>query len=1156
MIEQIFLTISVDPIDQESLYLKIWRAVLESVRNNSNQNYKKAMLASTITPFTTENTSVNDIKCNIQLVNTLKLPFTTGSEAPQTTCRVLSVQSSGDILLTINNLMYFFRYTALINKSLYIRQNLLNSTNQRFGNIVTPVKLKNVIRCREWNKDELKKMNGTYLSLICNIRVTADFPSDENKTSEKNEILSKLKERDSDLDKILRKKYVEHRIKPSHITSQQGQQIAFNNYYEKILSKHSLSVPPHSKELDPDDDEEIVLLKEQLMITEQTHLQIECEAAVKHKPTNVKCKHSKQSKVARKRQTSPDINPNNYIEKLPDTIKLTSPRADSDICILPIQRPNGFFPKTVLHESGRSKYGWAPNSLLLGKYCSKLSQSETYDTKKTAKINWEEIEARLANSGFINKMEKDTSEDTMTSDFSTGWIVESDKELTMTSKELSEVDDMEKNMKEKLLASKFLNESSSDQHISLLDLQDQMNTELKQIQLADAEKILLSSDKWKVITRNELKQAEHSRQKEKDLLSNLIDRPPLHRPQYERENTIFLTEFRNSVSPDTFSAFVLPVFLERFKTSRWLPALGLLNNHIPEGWMDFNASSHPICFIQWMLWTNILPSICSQNVPPCMEDEDPYLCQTISELCYDMELLHTDFQLPEECINELHLCLTKCIVYNLENNDEFRGWKMLEAISKTLVAFGFHDIDTVVILLLLYVKVLLTTEKGDTHYPQEFTNNNLLLYIHTSLQSSGFKSKYYNYLEEELSLLNKLGKCTKPIMSGKILHISDCIHLVSNTDTLGYWIKVFKILYFWLENWYEISDGNLLKDKSPRYAKQTKSILLAAVQPRTVKKGVHWTKSDSDNNENPILKDGIKALNAFIDWCHQQKLSELREQAKEQAIKSTTMKPETDSVSKQRIQILQDGEESGKHKMVMLLPPLSEIDRCVVRLGESHVVERRKYRRMKNILQPWIKTAEQSSYQDIMSVSQSLRDPTQPSYAQPWRSYKNALTGHFPPKIHIKPTECNLLPFNKYQSFKEKLEHKLKEIETLRVKLTNMKKRNRFKKSIPYTVCNMDNEDLQNYQRFLTASIHDEEKELNTVVQLFIPILSRLLPIPMKQFSLPVIHLSHTNFKSLVSKAQYLTNYEEENQGDRHHDFDTNSAYLSGGLSAGLMSAT
>ncbi|VDQ04125.1 unnamed protein product [Trichobilharzia regenti] len=665
------------------------------------------------------------------------------------------------------------------------------------------------------------------INKICNIRVTADFPSDENKTSEKNEILSKLKERDSDLDKILRKKYVEHRIKPSHITSQQGQQIAFNNYYEKILSKHSLSVPPHSKELDPDDDEEIVLLKEQLMITEQTHLQIECEAAVKHKPTNVKCKHSKQSKVARKRQTSPDINPNNYIEKLPDTIKLTSPRADSDICILPIQRPNGFFPKTVLHESGRSKYGWAPNSLLLGKYCSKLSQSETYDTKKTAKINWEEIEARLANSGFINKMEKDTSEDTMTSDFSTGWIVESDKELTMTSKELSEVDDMEKNMKEKLLASKFLNESSSDQHISLLDLQDQMNTELKQIQLADAEKILLSSDKWKVITRNELKQAEHSRQKEKDLLSNLIDRPPLHRPQYERENTIFLTEFRNSVSPDTFSAFVLPVFLERFKTSRWLPALGLLNNHIPEGWMDFNASSHPICFIQWMLWTNILPSICSQNVPPCMEDEDPYLCQTISELCYDMELLHTDFQLPEECINELHLCLTKCIVYNLENNDEFRGWKMLEAISKTLVAFGFHDIDT---------------------------------------------------------------------------------------------------------------------DKSPRYAKQTKSILLAAVQPRTVKKGVHWTKSDSDNNENPILKDGIKALNAFIDWCHQQKLSELREQAKEQAIKSTTMKPETDSVSKQRIQILQDGEESGKHKMVMLLPPLSEIDRCVVRLGESHVVERRKYR--------------------------------------------------------------------------------------------------------------------------------------------------------------------------------------------------------------------
>ncbi|CAH8645220.1 unnamed protein product [Heterobilharzia americana] len=574
--------------------------------------------------------------------------------------------------------------------------------------------------------------------------------------------------------------------------------------------------------------------------------------------------------------------------------------------------------------------------------------------------------------------------------------MESDKELTMTSKEMSEAEVMDKNMEEKLFLSRFLDSSKSkDQSVSLSDLQNEIDTELKETQASTAEKIIPPSEKWKVLTKNDLKKAEQSRLEEKDLLSELIDRPPPRRPQYERENTIFLTEFRNTLSPDTLSVFILPEFLQNFKNSRWFSALGLVSEQEPEGWMEFNASSNPTYFIHWMLWTNIMPKICSQASPPCLRDEDLYLCQTVSELCSDIAELHADFQLSEECTYRLHICLIECIKNELGKNEEFKAWKMLESVSKLLVTLGFHDIDTVAILLLLYAKVLLTSESDDVQHPCEIKDTNSIQYVHKSLHSMGFRNKYHNYLEEELIQLKNIGIPTKVAASKRIFHIRDCIHLVKNIETYGYWINSYKVIFVWLESWLEPEDDKLLKDKSSGNIRQTKGILLSTIKNKSMKKEVKWVQKDDDNHVLSVLKDGIKALNTFIDWCHEQRLSELREQAKGEAIQSATLKQKTNDIKKQEIQVVHDSKNCQKHKMVMLLPPLNESDRCIVRLGESYVTERRKYRRMNNILQPWMNITEQSRYGDDMMTSQSLRDPTQPSYAQPWKSYKNALTAIF-----------------------------------------------------------------------------------------------------------------------------------------------------------------
>uniref|UniRef100_A0A5K4FFM3 WD_REPEATS_REGION domain-containing protein n=2 Tax=Schistosoma mansoni TaxID=6183 RepID=A0A5K4FFM3_SCHMA len=1134
MIEQIFLTITTDPVEQEGLYLKVWQTIFDYNMGNEyhfrNSNGLKRTSIKTLQRLQmlvdSGDTGIVSLKCGLQLINTLRLPYPTGSRISKAVCRIVSIPSNGDILLTINNSIYLLHYKTL-NKYFRLRSYLLNLMNRSIENKMIPHILQNVIRKREWNIDGLRKMNDVTLSMVCNIRQPVDHSLEEKLTaqnlSEKSKIFTKLKERDIDLKEISQIKFAKTLSKRhyhiDYASTQEARRIAFNNYYEKILSRQCLNLTSYSKELNNEEDEEITLLKERLLTTEQTYSQIQIEASVKKRL--VKTSKQKLIKYHRtgKKQKLPQPSEDLSLVKHQETIKLPVITDNKESDLLINQRTNGFFPRAILLESGRSKYGWAPNSLLLGKYYSRLSHSGVDDKKNMNEFNWADAEARSARSS-INGLES-----TLTSDSSIGWIVESDKELTMFSKEMSDGDIIDENTDKKLLASRFVDiDKSMDPIVSLSTLQNEISTEMERSQMSITEKSTPSSKKRNVIAKTDLKQ---SYLKETDLLSNLIERQAPGRPKYERENTIFLTEFTNTDSPGKIDIFLLPEFLQSFRNSRWLSIMGLLNGQEPEGWSDFNAGSNLDCFIQWLFWTNIIPKLCSQATLPCIEDEDPYLCQTISQFCTDFKTLFTDHQLSVKYIPKLHHCLTGCIINELGKTIEFKGWKMLEAVTTLLITFGFHDIDTVVILLVLYVKVLLTTEKDDPHYPEEIKNANLTHYIHRSLESLGFQIKYCNYLEEELSKLENIERNVKINPPKEVIHLHDCIHLVKNIETLNCWIKFYRLLSVWLENWFRQSNEITSKNKSPKLGNQLKSILHttnnSTIKIKSINREVKWSKNANEVREEFITNDGIQALNTFVNWCHEQRLLKLREQAKAEQLHIDKLKQHINETEKETIiqmKNVNNDDDIQQHKVVMLLPPLNELERCVVRLGESYVTERRKCCKTENILQPWVKNVRQTKHGDIMK-SQSLRDPTQPSYAQPWKSYKNALTGHFPPKIHIKPTECNLLPFDEHQPFKETLKQKLSQIQTLQVKVTNLKKENISKHIIPSIVNEMDSKDLDDYHKFLCSLIYDEEKRSNSIVHWFIPIMSScLLPLPMKQRKLPDIKLPYLCLKLPYEKVE------------------------------------
>ncbi|CAH8612792.1 unnamed protein product [Schistosoma intercalatum] len=759
MIEQIFLTVTTDPVERENLYLKVWQTTFDynmgndyHVRNsNSLKRTSTKALQRLQMLVDSGDTNIVCLKCSLQLINTFRLPFPTGPRISKAVCRIVGIQLNGDILLTINNSVYLLHYKTL-NKYFKLRSYLLNLMNQSTENKMIPEILQNVIRRREWNVDGLKKMNDVTLSLICNIRQPIDFSLEEKlaaqNLSEKSQMLTKLKERDLDLKDISQIKFLKTLSKRrSHMdcaSMQEARRIAFNNYYEKILSRQCLNLTSYSKELYNEEDEDITLLKEKLITMEQTYSQFQTEASAKKnlgKTSKEKlAKHLKTDKKQKLPQASEDLS----FVKPQETIKLPIITNNKESDLLLDQRTNGFFPKVILLESGRSKYGWAPNSLLLGKYYSGITHSGVDDKRNANEVNWADVEARLARSG-INGLQS-----TLTSDSSIGWIVESDKELTMFSKEMSDGDITDENTDKKLLASRFRDITNPMNTLfSISTLQNEISTEIEQSQMSITEKSTPSSKKREALAKSDLKQ---SYLKETDLLSNLIERQAPGRPKYERENTIFLTEFRNTDSPGKIDKFVLPEFLQSFRNSRWLSIMGLLNGQEPEGWSDLNAGSNVDCFIHWLFWTNIIPKLCLQATSPSTEDEDPYLCQTISQFCTDFKTLYTDHQLSDKYIPELHHCLTGCVINELGKTVEFKEWKMLEAVSTLLITLGFHDIDTVVILLVLYVKVLLNTEKNDPQVPGEIKNANLTHYIHRSLQSLGFQIKYCNYLEEELKL--------------------------------------------------------------------------------------------------------------------------------------------------------------------------------------------------------------------------------------------------------------------------------------------------------------------------------------------------------------------------------------------------------------------
>ncbi|KAF8563523.1 hypothetical protein P879_07624 [Paragonimus westermani] len=809
------------------------------------------------------------VTCQIATLQSLRIPVESGVRSERWRYSMVFTSPGGDLLLSINDQLYLLKCRGSVAQRINFHQSLLFLERKHTRKCdKSEAALMNChksncpvdIQQRPWNKSVLNMLNQTSKNLICDIQKPSY--SDEynchtvgDQSVRLSESFVRLQGHNHDLRELLQGKLtpVNHKRKQNLSKRERGiiKRQALENYLSGILCNSGImqfKVDGSNLATDESQDEELITLELALekAYKEQEILQ---NQSIHKQMRSKKIKNSRKTKgferrsallKNKEREQEPIQEPANPLKQTvsgcgPSEIDSYINSSMAEWNADPIYRSHGFFVCDALRQTGMWKYGWMPNSALIGTRYSDHYQTVGQDDHRQPVWRKPDLNAlRL----HLNVNSVDDS-GRLTTDESSGsvWFISSD-DTTIDTTTRSIHDLLTQRLAKpepepEVLDSCVEREQEHDFHPdedperSQTGLTHNMQKELKRLLTEDESFNLPASIKPRTTPQRS------------SPFGNV-----------KREMTVFLTEVRGDDSFRETKSTQLPEFLKPYEHTHWLSAFEQSYRNQKPAYLDPNS------FVRLLVDSNFLLDVLTLQIPPCPEDETVQQCQTTVDVCQAIG-------------SSSHVQRTTILgVTSLQGGTP--PWPVLWACISLLVKLGFRDIHTVALILSAYL-LMEAVCKVNASYASEKQE-----YLLKVLDHSGLKDPQHR-LQNELICLFK----------GRPIHESNSssAHTKSSTDLCEwivgegsdefYWTKTIQIIQQWLAHWATVSETQYSEQRSQNSQSQTKipgvlSRPKAANSKRKHARKISWAESNDQVTIVEQIADelkpcvtGIDVINAF-----------------------------------------------------------------------------------------------------------------------------------------------------------------------------------------------------------------------------------------------------------------------------------------------------
>ncbi|KAF7260098.1 hypothetical protein EG68_02448 [Paragonimus skrjabini miyazakii] len=1034
--------------------------------------------------------------CQIANLQSLRIPVESGVRSERWPCSMVFTSPGGDLLLSINDQLYSIRCRGSTAQHIYFHQRLLllgrkqtwkcnmpeaahmNSQKSNY-----PVD----IRQRLWNESAISTLNQTSKKLICDIQEPCysdehNYQTACDQSLRFSEDFLKLQSHNHDLQQLIKGTVtsMNHKRKQNLSKRERGiiKRHALENYLSGLLCNSGvmqLKMNDSNLATDEPPDEEVIILEVALEKAYKEQEILQQQLPRKHKrskniKTSRKDKSSNRRSALRKKiEPEPEaiqkpIEPSKQVASV-----CSPPEIDSyDNSMVewnadPIYRSHGFFVCDALQHTGMWKYGWMPNSALIGTRYADRYQTASQDEHRQPvwrKPDLNALKLRL-NLDSVDGSGRLTTDDSSSS----AWFISSEDTTVDTT-------------------TRSINDLLTERLVKPEPEAEVLNSCVEREQECD---LLLDEDLESSQTG-----MTHGTQKElKRLLTegdafNLSTfTKPRTTPQrsasfvnVDRKTTVFLTEIREDESLCEKESIQLPEFLKPYEHTRWLSAL-------EQSYRNRKLDYHdPNSFIGRLVDSNFLLDVLTQQIPPCLEDETIQLCQTTVEICQAIGSIHAQYGLSNFILSLVHrLLISHCLESSHVQRTTILGvtsqqggtppWPVLWACICLLIKLGFRDIQTVALILSTYL-LLEAVRKVNVSYASEKQQ-----YLLKLLDHAGLKDPQHR-LQNEMICLFKGGLIHESKTSSAYTksHTALCEWTIGEGSDEFYWTKTIQIVQQWLTHWAKASETQYSEQHARKPQPQPKipgvlSRRKAAENKRKNARKISWAES---NDQVTIVTDiggelkpcvtGIEAINAF---CLVGRQTPVR-----------TVTPTLPVLVRVRTPTV--NWQTGRQTKPEVIPQ---------HISPYHYERTTKILKIKKI---------QLDDQEMVPVK-SLRDPTQPMCVQPWKAYQNALQGKFPPIVQLRLPKCALIPFGERESRTDMLWQRLVNLRKWKSRMDSLSQKQRERllnistEIGPFDSLLKDKRHLENYEQMLTHLILDCEGRMSRFVAWFMPSLSRVLPL-------------------------------------------------------------
>ncbi|KAA3680700.1 uncharacterized protein DEA37_0014976 [Paragonimus westermani] len=523
----------------------------------------------------------------------------------------------------------------------------------------------------------------------------------------------------------------------------------------------------------------------------------------------------------------------------------------------PVYRSRGFFVYDALRQTGMWKYGWMPNSALIGTRYS--GHYQTVDQNKQRQPVWRKPDLNALRLHLsVNSVDVSGR---LTTDDSSGsvWFISSE-DTTIDTTTRSVHDLLTERLAKPEPEPEVLDSCvEREQEYDLLPDEDpeRSQTGLTHNMQKELKRLLTEGESFNLPA---------------SIKPRTIPQRSASFENVNREMTVFLTEVREDDSLRETKSTQLPEFLKPYEHTHWLSAFEQSYRNQKPAYLDPNS------FVRLLVDSNFLLDVLTLQIPPCPEDET---VQTTVNVCQAIGSIHVQYGLSSLILSLVHhLLITHCLKNSHVQRTTILGvtslqggtppWSVLWACISLLIQLGFRDIHTVALILSAYL-LMEAVCKINASYASEKQE-----YLLKVLDHAGLKDPQHR-LQNELICLFK----------GRPIHESNsssahtksstalCEWIIGDGSDEFYWTKTIQIVQQWLAHWAAASETQYSEQRAQNSQSQTKISGVLSRPKATDGKRKHarkisWAESndqvtivEQNVDELKLCVTGIDAINAF-----------------------------------------------------------------------------------------------------------------------------------------------------------------------------------------------------------------------------------------------------------------------------------------------------